>query len=880
MYGNGAFLNWTSRFYNKDWRAPAAGNKSLLQCFINLIIIIFVGFFSVDIFCFTAIALVVGMAYMWVELFIKQYTQRLDWDQNLSPVLKGITVALIMQYTLFCLLSLRYAGDGARYLSSSFASTPIWSTCTHFVNTSHCMDSEHILQYCEKPQPRELLTLNVTSVHIYYMEYMKTNIRGAWTWRFFVVAVMWILNFCLTTVPDTVILKFYKYLVLLKHIFSIFTYAYLAISTGRGNEAFLELMDVNADGTIGGAVYMVALVYGVGMIGFHDFGSTSPFTMTDNAVIIFTVLFILLASLRSMLVNILLFQLSDCVDINRDEARSWHYIFFVLLPLSTEFLFGQKLINIYLYLHVLLSLLPCLVLYSLTVTRLLHSEFPSLKFIYIQGLICLFGFILSVPILLVGEYVDKMRAGLISGLSLTVLYLGGLRMAIIMWIYGVKRFSTDINFWLGFSPTKFWTVCWSVLPAILWVSGLCAVFKFIGVIYRLRPPKLQRVTIQLRSFARLDIQALQRDARAVDWSSTLTASSVDEAVAALNSSVLKLFDIHAPIRTVRLKRPPAPWFTRESGFRRGHSTSTALLKVVDDVRLGMDSSLLTVLVLIDFSNAFNAVNHDLLLATLRHLNISSSAAGWFSSYLQDRRQALYTQASAKDLDQAIAEINLDLNHISTWSHCFGITVNPAKCQAILLGSTRLLSLVNTVELAPVLFETEVIPLSSQVKNLGLTIDSGLTWEPQVSDILFGYGMYYDIAQEIGHIETRYALIWYLVSAVITFVFQIRIIVRYAMKNNLIGAFRNNKKYGPSDKRDRKRRRRYDPAIDDRHCFHDCISIDEEIDCNHLPLMNTGEGPSSMNSESTLTQMYESVASRADSVITIMEMRPDIKEKQA
>ncbi|XP_063625231.1 uncharacterized protein LOC134796967 [Cydia splendana] len=197
------------------------------------------------------------------------------------------------------------------------------------------------------------------------------------------------------------------------------------------------------------------------------------------------------------------------------------------------------------------------------------------------------------------------------------------------------------------------------------------------------------------------------------------------------------------------------------------------------------SSLLTELVLIDFSNAFNAVNHDLLLATLRHLNISSSAAGWFSSYLQDRRQAvrsdrtfsdwctvtsgvpqggilspllfsifinlitskikcsyhlyaddlqLYTQASAKDLDQAIAEINLDLNHISTWSHCFGITVNPAKCQAILLGSTRLLSLVNTVELAPVLFETEVIPLSSQVKKLGLTIDSGLTWEPQVSDV--------------------------------------------------------------------------------------------------------------------------------------------------
>ncbi|XP_061725853.1 uncharacterized protein LOC133531495 isoform X2 [Cydia pomonella] len=190
------------------------------------------------------------MAYMCAELFIKQYTQRLDWDQNLSPVLKGITVSLILQYTLFCLLSLRYAGDGARYLSSSFASTPIWSVCTHFVNSSYCMGSKNILHYCEKPSPRELLTLNVTSVHIYYTEYMKSNIRGAWTWRFFVIAVMWILNFCLTTVPDSVILKFYKYLVLLKHVCSILTYAYLAISTGRAEEAFFELMNMNANHSI------------------------------------------------------------------------------------------------------------------------------------------------------------------------------------------------------------------------------------------------------------------------------------------------------------------------------------------------------------------------------------------------------------------------------------------------------------------------------------------------------------------------------------------------------------------------------------------------------------------------------------------------------
>ncbi|CAK1598867.1 unnamed protein product [Parnassius mnemosyne] len=63
----------------------------------------------------------------------------------------------------------------------------------------------------------------------------------------------------------------------------------------------------------------------------------------------------------------------------------------------------------------------------------------------------------------------------------------------------------------------------------------------------------------------------------------------------------------------------------QSGFRPGRSTTTALLKVKEDVREGMEKSKLTVLILIDFSNAFNSIDHDILLALLSHLNISFSA---------------------------------------------------------------------------------------------------------------------------------------------------------------------------------------------------------------------------------------------------------------
>ncbi|XP_022815784.1 uncharacterized protein LOC111349052 [Spodoptera litura] len=78
----------------------------------------------------------------------------------------------------------------------------------------------------------------------------------------------------------------------------------------------------------------------------------------------------------------------------------------------------------------------------------------------------------------------------------------------------------------------------------------------------------------------------------------------------------------------------------QSGFRPGHSTSTALLKVTEDVRHGMEGSRLTVLVLIDFSNAFNTVDYDILLAVLTQIGFSASSRDWFSTYLRGRQQAV------------------------------------------------------------------------------------------------------------------------------------------------------------------------------------------------------------------------------------------------
>ena len=57
----------------------------------------------------------------------------------------------------------------------------------------------------------------------------------------------------------------------------------------------------------------------------------------------------------------------------------------------------------------------------------------------------------------------------------------------------------------------------------------------------------------------------------------------------------------------------------QSGFRKGHSTTTLLLKFRDDIQKAMNKHEITLSVLIDYSKAFDTINHELLLKKLVEL---------------------------------------------------------------------------------------------------------------------------------------------------------------------------------------------------------------------------------------------------------------------
>lgn len=223
----------------------------------------------------------------------------------------------------------------------------------------------------------------------------------------------------------------------------------------------------------------------------------------------------------------------------------------------------------------------------------------------------------------------------------------------------------------------------------------------------------------------------------------------------------------------------------QSGFRPAHSCTTAILKITDDIHDAADKGMLTALVLLDYSKAFDTLNHELLLAILNFIGLDTKAINLIKSYLQMRTQKVTLNNSTSDPlplsvgvpqgsilgpllftiytsnfinhlkyskihmyaddtqiyysflpsehQEALTKINHDLQIISDISCQHHLIINPTKSSFIIFGSKPSCSRIeNDFNLQ---INNTNIPLVNSIRNLGIIMDNTFRYRIHVSNCL-------------------------------------------------------------------------------------------------------------------------------------------------
>ena len=77
-------------------------------------------------------------------------------------------------------------------------------------------------------------------------------------------------------------------------------------------------------------------------------------------------------------------------------------------------------------------------------------------------------------------------------------------------------------------------------------------------------------------------------------------------------------------------------FQGQFSFRSNHSTDFAILSIIDKVQQAIDQGDLSCDIFLDFSRAFDSVDHAILIEKLDFYGIRGIAKDWFTSYLTNR----------------------------------------------------------------------------------------------------------------------------------------------------------------------------------------------------------------------------------------------------
>lgn len=233
------------------------------------------------------------------------------------------------------------------------------------------------------------------------------------------------------------------------------------------------------------------------------------------------------------------------------------------------------------------------------------------------------------------------------------------------------------------------------------------------------------------------------------------------------------------------------------GFRKGLGTCDALLTLTHELQCALDKGQESRLVAIDFSSAFDLVNHKALLYKLQLLGIGGNLLNIFSNFLTARSQrvfvdgkysasvpvvsgvpqgsvlgplffiifiadlglnlenrlisyaddtTLFARVESPEQRIIVAEsLNRDLERISSWCQLWGMKLNAKKTHSIIISRSRTINPPH-----PLLFIAgEEIKDVDSLRLLGVTFDPKLTFERHIRTLSSS------IAQKVGLLRKCY-----------------------------------------------------------------------------------------------------------------------------
>ena len=209
------------------------------------------------------------------------------------------------------------------------------------------------------------------------------------------------------------------------------------------------------------------------------------------------------------------------------------------------------------------------------------------------------------------------------------------------------------------------------------------------------------------------------------------------------------------------------------GFRKGHSTIFAILTLTDFISQALENGDYVIGIFLDFSKAFDTVNHAILFEKLDHMGIRGIAYDWLCDYLNNRSQyvsydgskseyrniscgvpqgsvlgpllfLLYINdianvsdvlfsllfaddtnslASGSDLGQLIETVNCELEKIVIWLAANKLSLNIKKTH-FMLFRTKGKKITGDVSIK---ISNQEVTQVDHTKFLGVIIDNKLNW---------------------------------------------------------------------------------------------------------------------------------------------------------